>query len=232
VFLVDDDQTRTRERCKHRGARADHDRCGPGLRGAPGLQPLEIGERGMQHGERCTKARGEALDELRRQGDLGNEHERLLPACDDALDRAQIDLGLAAAGDPAQQELRIRSRGAIDRLDGLALGVEQGGSGRGDDRTRDGGGSLLDSRDPPATLELAHVVAPPVGPGGELRLGDRRSRGQQVDELTQPMGAHGDRRQFPHARRRAQRVDSLHVACGAPSRSALGSAAANTSPSG
>ena len=42
-------------------------------------------------------------------------------ACDDALDRAQVDLGLAAAGDAAQQELRIRARGAIDRLDGIAL---------------------------------------------------------------------------------------------------------------
>jgi hypothetical protein len=94
-----------------------------------------------------------------------------------------------------------------------ALRIEQAGSGDRDDRTRGDDGNLLDSCYPSATLELAYVVAPPVGPGCELGLGHGGPGGQQVDELTQPMSARGDRRQLADARRCAQRVDDLHFAC-------------------
>ena len=49
-----------------------------------------------------------------RQADLGDEHDRLAAPRDDALDRAQVDLGLAAAGDAVEQERLVWSS-AVER---------------------------------------------------------------------------------------------------------------------
>ena len=63
----------------------------------------------------------EARLELRREADLRHQHQRLLPALEHPRDQAQVDLGLAAAGDAVQQErLEAAERGA-DPLDGLRL---------------------------------------------------------------------------------------------------------------
>jgi len=54
----------------------------------------------MRAGKACAHARLE----LRRQRDLGHQHQRLPAAREDRLDGAQVDLGLAAARDAVQQE--------------------------------------------------------------------------------------------------------------------------------
>ena len=71
----------------------------------------------------------EARERLRRQSDLGHEHERLSPARETVGDRLQIDLGLAAARDTFEQhraEIVVRD----DRLDRGALFVVERRPGR------------------------------------------------------------------------------------------------------
>ena len=132
VLLVDDDQARPRERAEHSGARADDD-AGAALAGtAPRRQPFAVAQVRVQHRQRRVEARAKACDQLRRERDLGHEHQRLLAARDDGGDRAQIDLGLAAAGHAIQQMRREAAERAADPLHGLALRIVQR---RADSRT-------------------------------------------------------------------------------------------------
>ena len=64
------------------------------------------------------KARREASFELRRQVDLGHQHQHLTAGCECRRRGLQIDLGLAAAGDAVQQRAagRQRSKGLRGRL--------------------------------------------------------------------------------------------------------------------
>ena len=66
-------------------------------------------------GERPT----EAGFQLRRQADLGHEHQRLLAARQDLRDEVQINLGLAASSDAVQKE---RAEVAERRGDALLRG--------------------------------------------------------------------------------------------------------------
>jgi hypothetical protein len=65
----------------------------------------------VQQGDRVTEARTEAADRLRRERDLGHEHDHALPALEGRRRGAQVDLGLAGAGDPVQEPLAA----ALDR---------------------------------------------------------------------------------------------------------------------
>jgi hypothetical protein len=119
VFLVDDDQAQARQRHEHREPGAEHDV-------GASLQRLEEAARARRIGHaavgaddvRGGKARGDAAFELRRQGDLRHQHQRLAAAREHGIDGAQIDFGLAAAGDAVQQH------------DVEAGGVENGGDRR------------------------------------------------------------------------------------------------------
>ena len=93
------------------------------MRTAPGGKALGVGEPGVQHGERrLREARGETPDELRGQADFGYEYEhaalpRQLPGR-----QAQVDLGLAAAGDAVQQPgVEPALVGSRDRLERSVL---------------------------------------------------------------------------------------------------------------
>jgi hypothetical protein len=65
------------------------------------------------------EAGGDARLELRRQVDLGHQHQRLPALRQHVGDQAQVDLGLAAAGDAEQQE-------GLEAFAGLAHGGEHG----------------------------------------------------------------------------------------------------------
>ena len=80
----------------------------------------------MQHGERRIEPRGEAPDELRRERDLGDQHQRLLAAAHHLGDGAQVHLGLAAAGHAVQQERRVPARGRDDIARWLAAAPVSG----------------------------------------------------------------------------------------------------------
>ncbi len=124
VLLVDDDEVEPRHRGEDRQPRAEHD-IGRAFRSlAPIRNPLAFGKPAMQRdraraGQRLPHTR----HELRRQVDLGDEHQNLAAACDAACGRAQIHLGLAAAGDAVQQEGRERLACGVDRIHRGALRV-------------------------------------------------------------------------------------------------------------
>ena len=105
-----------RDRREHRRARAEHDARLARHALAPGGEAFGVGERGMQHRHRNGETLAETPDELRREPDLRHQHQRALAAAQRSLDRVQIDLGLAAAGDAVQQEGREAPVRGIDGL--------------------------------------------------------------------------------------------------------------------
>ena len=101
VFFVDHDQPEMRCRREDRAAGTDDHLHGSAGDLLPVTMPLGVGEMTVQHGDRREATR-EPPDRLRREADLGNQHDRLSPVADDLFDRANVDLGLAAPRDPVQ----------------------------------------------------------------------------------------------------------------------------------
>ena len=147
VLLVDDDQRQFRQRRQNREPRPEHDARASRVRGEPVAHALAFGEAAVHRDDRAFGQRGETRAErgleLRRQIDFGHEDERLRvrPRVEQARERVQIDLGLAAARHAVQQERREAARGG-DRIDGFLLFLrearEQGVIGEclGQTRTR------------------------------------------------------------------------------------------------
>ena len=80
----------------------------------------------------CSTASGtpsRLRNRLRRQADLGHQHQCLRAARQRLFYGAQIDLGLAAAGDAVQQERRVGAQRGADRVYGLPLSLVQGRAG-------------------------------------------------------------------------------------------------------
>ena len=120
VLFVDDHHAQVGERREHRRARADQDAMDAARALQPDVEPLRVRERGVQRGggpEALPKARRG----LRRQGDFRHQHQRLFAALQDFGDDAQIDLGLAAAGDAVEQVRGRRAQGLNDAVDGGRL---------------------------------------------------------------------------------------------------------------
>ncbi len=90
----------------------------------------------MEDGEAVAEPGAEAGDGLRGEADLGDEDDRPLAALQRRLDRGQVDLGLARAGDAVQQQAALgpglaveRGDDRVDRL--LLLGQQLGAARRG-----------------------------------------------------------------------------------------------------
>ena len=104
VLLVDHDQAEVLDRREQRRARADRDRRGAAAQPLPLLEPLARAQAAVQHRERVAEAAAQPREDLVRERDLGHEHERPPARVERGGDRAQVDLGLAAAGDAVEQE--------------------------------------------------------------------------------------------------------------------------------
>ncbi len=103
VLFVDNDQPEAREGHEDRAASSDqHARVAAAAR-VPRLCALAFGQAGVIH-RRVAEATGKALERLRGQRDFGDQHQYLVAAGEDGLDRLQINLGLAAARDAVQQQ--------------------------------------------------------------------------------------------------------------------------------
>ena len=105
VLLVDRDQTQIGVGREDGRARADRDGHAALADRPPLVEALAARESAVQHRDPLAEARAEAVDELVGERDLGHEHDGALPAREGGLGSALVDLGLAAAGDPVQQEL-------------------------------------------------------------------------------------------------------------------------------
>ena len=115
VLLVDADHAERGQRREDRRAGADDD--GRLSRGdpLPLVAPLGVGESGVEDGDAVAEAGEEAAERLRRQRDLGDEHDRAAAAGERRLAGADVDLGLAAAGRAREQD--VAAAGVEERLD-------------------------------------------------------------------------------------------------------------------
>ncbi len=103
MLLVDDDQAELARGGEDAAAGADDDVDVAGRDAPPMAAALRVAEVAVQHSQLAAAAL-EALDRLRRQANLRHEDQCLLALLDDLLDRAQVNLRLAAAGDAVQQK--------------------------------------------------------------------------------------------------------------------------------
>ena len=200
VLLVDDDQPEVLERREHRRARADaHARLAP-AHPPPLVVALALRQLGVHDRDGVAEALDEAPRGLRSQRDLGHEHDRRLAALERRGHRAQVDLGLAAAGHAVEQQgAPGRLAEALhDRLERRALGGRRLHTAAArahalDDRASRRIGGLLEAHQA-APLETAQRRV--VGPGqARHRGGAQRPRGQRVQHgalaLSEPGVASG-----------------------------------------
>ena len=130
VLFIDDDQGGVGGGGEEGGAGADDD-VDLAVADAPAvLLEFAGAEAGVQHRDAPGHAGPEAVDRLWREGDLGHEHEGHAARVADALGGGQVDLGLAAAGDAAQQQQARIGRG-VGRTAGVVKGDGDGGVGAG-----------------------------------------------------------------------------------------------------
>ncbi len=189
MLLVDDDEPELGHRCEHRRARAEHDarlrRCRRRAR--------PRGARASVSAE-CSTASGAAKrsrkrpTQLRREADLGHQHQRALARREHALHEPQVHLGLAAAGDPVQHEGGERAERRADGGDRSALlGQELQGPACASRRAADGvGDGHLGARHEAARSQRARRLAP--GTGVRVQEGDVRPRlsGEQLEQGALP----------------------------------------------
>ena len=121
MLLVDDDQGRVGGGREEGGAGADDDVDLAGADAAPVLLEFAGTQRRVQHGDPPGQAGAEAVDGLRRERDLGHQHQRHATLVADALGGGQVDLRLATAGHATQEEEAGGGRAA-----GGAAGVVEG----------------------------------------------------------------------------------------------------------
>ena len=170
VLLVDDDDAEIGDRGEHRGPRADDHAGLPGGDAAVlGAAPAPA-EAAVQHRDRCAEPGREPGGDLRRERDLGDEHDRPPPELERVLDEAQVDLGLARPRDAVDEHVAATGLQELDaRRDG---GLLRGGQLDAD--IRPGRGRHRLERHQPA------LVHPPDGgprrPGGGDQIGERQGR--------------------------------------------------------
>ena len=119
MLLVDDDQADVGQRREHGRARSDADArlaacAAAATRRAARPRPSPEWSTATTSPNRAWNR----ADGLRRERDLGHEHDRAASGGERRLDRPQVDLGLARAGDAVEQEPPLRAAviGAVERL--------------------------------------------------------------------------------------------------------------------
>ena len=165
MLLVDDDQPEPLDRGEDGRARADGDPRLAGAQPPPLVVALALAQRRVQQRDRVPEARREARDGLRRQRDLRDERDHALATLQRRRRRAQVDLGLARAGDAVQQ-VRLARRG-LDRRQRRrpARRVSSTGWSARRVRARRAPGDALGDRHQPALLEPAQRRPGPRPPG-------------------------------------------------------------------
>ena len=104
VLFVDHDQAEIAHRREHAGTRAHHHARLARADAAPLLGALGIGESAVQNRHAIAEAREELARHRRRERDLRHQQQRAAARRQRGFDGAQINLGLARAGDAVQQK--------------------------------------------------------------------------------------------------------------------------------
>ena len=135
VLLVDHDQAEVADRREDGGARSDADARLAAAQAPPLVVALARREGRVQNREAIAEPGAEARHRLRGEADLGDEDDRAPAPGERGLDRGQVDLGLARAGDAVEEQLARRARLAVeggdDLGDGALLLLEQSWTTRG-----------------------------------------------------------------------------------------------------
>ena len=128
VLLVDHDQPEPTHRREHRRARTDHHPCLPGGDPLALVAPLGLGQSRVEQRDPLAEAGLEPAERLRRQRDLGHEHDRAQSALERGRAGLKVDLGLAAAGRAVEQKAALARVHALDDPGqrGLLLGGQRG----------------------------------------------------------------------------------------------------------
>ena len=105
VLLVHADKSEPRQRREHGRARADDDRRRSLGDALPLVPPLRLRQARMQHRDPLAEPGPEAAERLRRERDLGDEHDRAAPPLERRCARLKVHLRLAAAGRAVEQEV-------------------------------------------------------------------------------------------------------------------------------
>ena len=138
VLLVDDDEAEPRKRSEDRRACADDHRRIAVADASPLVPALAGPETAVQDGHGIAEAGAHAIDQLMRERDLGHEEQDAPPRGQRPFGGGEEDLGLAAPGDPVQEEGRgltgCDRRG--DRVECGALGRRERQPRRGIARRR------------------------------------------------------------------------------------------------
>ncbi len=106
LLLIDNDEAEFFERSEDGRARADNDASLPVADAPPFASALDIVEGGVEHSyafELSAKPGAALAANPKGERDLGNEHQGGFAASESVLNAAQIDLGLATAGDAVKQ---------------------------------------------------------------------------------------------------------------------------------
>ena len=112
MFFVDHNQPELASRREDGAAGADDDLDVAGRHSPPMSAPSRVAEMAMQDGDGLAPA-AEPLDRLRRETDLGHEHNRFLALGDHFLNGPEIQFGLAAAGHAVEQDRLEPRRTAV-----------------------------------------------------------------------------------------------------------------------
>ena len=135
VLLVHDDQAEVLDGREDGAPRADDDRVDAVADARPGVEALAGAHPAVDDRDAAGEVRVEAADGLRRERDLGHEHDGR-PALNEArAEGAEVDLGLARARHAVEQKRprRVRLDGGDDLIERFGLGrvkVERGRRGR------------------------------------------------------------------------------------------------------
>ena len=159
MLLVENDEAEPAGRGEDRAASADDDLRLPRRDAPPVAGTLAVSQVRVQHGD-AVGAALEAFDRLRRQADLGDQHDRLLALANALLDRPQVNLSLAATGHAFEQKRPVFAH-LQRRVDGvpcrLLVGVERQVRGWGDRVAR--GRRLGGDRRGPGGVEPINALA-------------------------------------------------------------------------
>ncbi|VVN09487.1 hypothetical protein PS623_03715 [Pseudomonas fluorescens] len=123
MLFVDDDQARVFHWREQRRTGADNDVGFAIPRRQPGIQALTVVHCRVQQSDARIEALLEARQGLRAEVDLGDQHQRLLAGLQGFADQLQVDLGLAAAGNPCQQKRMEAAKARAHGFEGCPLFV-------------------------------------------------------------------------------------------------------------
>ncbi len=111
MFFVDDDETQIPEGSENRGSRSDDDPLSAPVQAHPFRESLIRGHPAVKNRDPfCRKIPPELSESLSRQGDLGNQKNRVFTLIQTVADQPEVDLRLAASGHSVEK-VRLESGG-------------------------------------------------------------------------------------------------------------------------